>query len=86
MQFEAGEDGEPTDSLIVDAKESIKTAAVTKCTGCLMMGFDSKIDLETLRSKVQSEIRELRSYSVKEAEVLHPVVMARVSKALALKT
>ena len=74
-----------TIALVNQCEELLKSAAVTKCTACLLNGFQSNDTLEVVRDKVAAEIKELRNWAVKESDVLHPVLMARVKAALALK-
>lgn len=74
-----------TTTLIDECEVLLKMAAVTKCSACLLNGFQSNDTLETVRDKVAAEIKELRVWAVKEAEVLHPLLMTRVRAALALK-
>ena len=70
---------------VADAKRLVAAAEVTKVSAVLLHHFASVTEAGPLRSKCQSEIRELRSYRLQESEVLHPAIMRRLTAALAMR-
>eukprot|EP00971_Amphidinium_carterae_P351981 6492373-Amphidinium_carterae.3 len=67
------------------SKEVVKAGNITKCTGVLMRFFVEEQDLPMLRSKVQTELKWLRSLGIQEKQALHPLLFTQVSKALAMR-
>ena len=71
--------------LLVQMQNAIHRTIATKTEKTLLELFDSGATLQAVHSQVQTEIRTLRSAGAKERDVLHPLVLKRVAKALAMK-
>ena len=69
-------------------KKTIRQAKITKYEATLMFHFRSEKDLNALRTKVQSEIKDMRKALEvsKESDLLHATLAKRVKDALVMKT
>ena len=71
--------------MLASATEYIESAASTRCTGNLLLAFSRSLSKEALRDEAKAEVLELRGFDLNEKNVLHPLVLDRLKKALSMR-
>lgn len=76
--------GKEADDRTQSAAKTLVRSAVTKASACMFNAFASQ-EQKLWRESVRAEIRQLRSFKIKEAEVLPAVLWHECTKILAGK-
>ena len=64
---------------------ALVAAYTTKATCLLIVYFQSNASMSNLRADIQREVRWLRKLGISEKDALHPLLVQKVAKVMAMR-